>query len=295
MPGRFLMLPALLILALFALSAAAAPSLPPMPALDAHARVLVVAPHPDDESLCCAGLVQQALQQGASVGIVWITAGDSFELDAMVVEHSVWPGGQTMRRLGAQRLAEAHAAADALGVPRAAQFQLGYPDRGLVALTGDYYSRPYRSKYTEVSAVPYAGALSPGASYTGANLERDLAQVIAQFQPTLVLAAAPQDRHPDHSASGALVRRVLARRGELGALRYWIVHAPDWPRPLGLEPDLPLSPPASAAALAWQSSPLSPPQRLRKLAALRAHRSQMQLLSPFMKAFVRANEIFALP
>jgi LmbE family N-acetylglucosaminyl deacetylase len=295
MPGRFLMLPALLIPALFALSAAAASSLPPMPALDAHARVLVVAPHPDDESLCCAGLIQQALQRGASVGIVWITAGDSFELDAMVVEHSVWPGGQTMRRLGAQRLAEAHAAADALGVPRAAQFLLGYPDRGLVALAGEYYSRPYRSKYTEVSAVPYAGALSPGASYTGANLERDLAQVIAQFQPTLVLAAAPQDRHPDHSASGALVRRVLARRGELGALRYWIVHAADWPRPLGLEPDLPLSPPASAAALAWQSSPLSPPQRLRKLAALRAHRSQMQLLSPFMKAFVRANEIFALP
>ena len=50
---------------------------------------------------------------------------------------------------------------------------------------------------------------------------------------------------------------------------------------------------AAAAALAWQSLPLSEPQRLRKLAAVRAHRSQMQLLSPFMKAFVRANEIFA--
>jgi LmbE family N-acetylglucosaminyl deacetylase len=293
MPGRFLMLPALLGPAMLALGVAAAPALPQMPALDAHARVLVVAPHPDDESLCCAGLLQQAQRAGASVAVVWITAGDSFELDAMLVERSMWPDGQTMRRLGVQRLAEAHAAADVLGVPRAAQFQLGYPDRGVLALAGDYYARPYRSKYTEVSAVPYAGAVSPGASYTGANLERDLAQVIAQFQPTLVLAAAPQDRHPDHSASGALVRRVLARRGELGELRYWIVHAPDWPRPLGLDPDLPLAPPASAAALAWQSLPLSGPQRLRKLAAVRAHRSQMQLLWPFMNAFVRANELFA--
>jgi LmbE family N-acetylglucosaminyl deacetylase len=293
MPGRLLMLAALLAPAMVALSASAAPALPQMPSLDAHDRVLVVAPHPDDESLCCAGLLQQALQRGASVAVVWITAGDSFELDAMLVERSAWPGGDVMRRLGAQRLAEAHAAADALGVPRSAQFQLGYPDRGVLALTRDYYARPYHSKYTDVSAVPYAGAVSPGASYTGANLERDLTQVIAQFRPTLVLAAAPQDRHPDHSASGALVRRVLARRGELSELRYWIVHAPGWPRPLGLEPDLPLAPPATAAALAWQSLPLSEPQRLRKLAAVRAHRSQMQLLSPFMKAFVRANEIFA--
>jgi LmbE family N-acetylglucosaminyl deacetylase len=71
------------------------------------------------------------------------------------------------------------------------------------------------------------------------------------------------------------------------------VHAPGWPRPLGLELDLPLAPPATADALAWQSLALSEPQRLTKLTAVRAHRSQMQLLSPFMKAFVRANEIFA--
>jgi LmbE family N-acetylglucosaminyl deacetylase len=250
--------------------AVAAPALPQMTAFNDRDRILVVAPHPDDESLCCAGLLQQALARGASVGVVWITAGDGFELDAMLAERSV-----------------------ALGVPRKSQYQLGYPDRGVLALCGDYYARPYRSTYTAVNAVPYAGVLSPGASYTGANLESDLEHVLALFRPTLVLAAAPQDRHPDHSASGALVRRLLTRRGELGELRYWIVHAPDWPRPLGLEPDAALMPPDSAAALAWQSMPLSEPQRLRKLAALRDHRSQMRLLAPFMESFVRANEIFA--
>jgi LmbE family N-acetylglucosaminyl deacetylase len=264
-----------------------------MPALSAHDRVLVVAPHPDDESLCCAGLLQQALAHGASVAVVWITAGDSFELDAMLMEHTLWPGNLTMRRLGARRLQEAHAAAGSLGVPRSAQYQLGYPDRGVLALCGDYFARPFRSKYTAASAVPYADAVSPGASYTGANLERDLEHVITLFRPTLVLAAAPQDRHPDHSASGALVQRLLARRGELAELRYWIVHAPDWPRPLGLHADAALAPPATAAALAWESLPLSEPQRLRKLAALRDHHSQMRLLAPFMDSFVRSNEIFA--
>jgi LmbE family N-acetylglucosaminyl deacetylase len=178
-------------------------------------------------------------------------------------------------------------------VPRASQYVLGYPDRGVLALAGDFYSRPYRSKYTDSIAVLYAGALSVGASYTGANLERDLERVIAEFRPTLVLAAAPQDRHPDHSASGALARRVLERRGELGELHYWIVHAPNWPRPLRLEPDLALAPPAETSALAWESLPLTEAERARKLAALRDHHSQMQLMAPFMNSFVRANEIFA--
>jgi LmbE family N-acetylglucosaminyl deacetylase len=291
--GPWLVLAALLAPAALPTQARAATGLPLMPQLRADDRVLVIAPHPDDESLCCAGLLQQGLERGAGIGVVWITAGDGFEFDAMLVQHTLWPGSDVMRRFGALRLREAQAAADELGVPRAAQYILGYPDRGLLALSGDYFNRPYQSKYTDASAVPYSAALSPGASYTGANLERDLERVIADFRPTLVLAAAPQDSHTDHSASGALVRRVLERRGELGALRYWIVHAPSWPRPRGLESDRQLWPPASAAALSWQSAPLTAPQRARKLAALRDHGSQMRWMRPFLESFVRANEIFA--
>jgi LmbE family N-acetylglucosaminyl deacetylase len=255
--------------------------------------VLVVAPHPDDESLCCAGILQRALARGAAVAVVWITDGDGFEFDAHWVEHTLWASGATYRRLGAQRLREAHAAADLLGVPRSAQYNLGYPDHGITALMGEYYLRPYLSKYTAVSAVPYADALRPGASYTGADLERDLQAVLDAFRPTLVLAAAPQDRHPDHSASSALVRRLLVQRGELPALRYWIVHAAHWPRPRRYAPQLELTPPASAAALHWQSLPLSTQERAGKRAARAAHRSQMELIWPFMNSFIRANEILA--
>ncbi|MFI4869191.1 MAG: PIG-L deacetylase family protein [Steroidobacterales bacterium] len=258
-------------------------------------RVLVVAPHPDDESLCCAGILQRARANGAATAVVWITAGDGFALDAMVVEHSLWPKQADLRRLGARRLTEAAAAAAELGVPRSQQYVLGYPDRGISALMGDYYQRSYRSAYTGLDAVQYPQALSPYASFTGSNLERDLDQVIGQFQPTLVLAAAPEDRHPDHQASGALVRRLLERRGQLEHLRYWIVHAPHWPQPRGYRPQLALSPPQAAAARHWQSLPLSAQERAHKLAALRDHRSQLELIEPVMLSFVRANELFALP
>ncbi len=258
-------------------------------------RVLVIAPHPDDESLCCAGILQRARANGAATAVVWITAGDGFSFDAMVVEHSLWPRQADLRQLGAQRLTEAAAAATELGVPRSQQYFLGYPDRGVAALMGDYYQRSYRSKYTGVSAVSYPQALSPYASFTGSNLERDLARVIDQFQPTLVLAAAPQDRHPDHSASGALARRLLERRGQVDKLRYWIVHARHWPQPRRYQPEMSLAPPAVAAALPWQSLPLSGDERAHKLAALREHRSQTRLTETFMLSFVRANELFASP
>src|SRR5579863_8424317 len=86
---------------------ARAPGLPLMTPLTARDRVLIVAPHPDDESLCCAGLIQQALAAGAQVGVVWVTAGDGFELDALLVEHTLSPDSAAMQRLGRQRLREA--------------------------------------------------------------------------------------------------------------------------------------------------------------------------------------------
>ncbi len=268
-------------------------ALPLMDAPAAQDRVLVIAPHPDDESLCCAGLLQRARSNGAAIAVVWITAGDGFELDAMLTERTLWPKVGNLERLGAQRLMEAGVAATELGVPPSQQYVLGYPDHGVVPLLADFYTRIYRSRYTGLSAVAYPQALSPQAAYTGANLERDLTRVLDEFRPTLVLAAAPQDLHPDHYGSGELARRLLQRRVESQQLRYWIVHARHWPRPRGYHPGMSLAPPASAAALHWQSLPLDDAERARKLAALRAHRSQLQLTAPFMYSFVRANEIFA--
>jgi LmbE family N-acetylglucosaminyl deacetylase len=266
-----------------------------MSAPGAQDRVLVIAPHPDDESLCCAGILQRARAQGAATAVVWITAGDGFTLDAMLLERTLWPGAAGLRDLGAQRLAEAATAALELGVPPSQQFVLGYPDRGVAALLGEYHWRAYRSGYTGLSAVDYPQALAPNAEYTGHNLECDLQRVIERFAPTLVLAAAPQDENPDHRASGALARRLLEQRGQLARLRYWIVHAPSWPQPRGYQPQQSLSPPPLAASLHWESLPLSAEERAHKLAAVRDHRSQLQLMEPFMLAFVRANELFALP
>ncbi|MGH8254492.1 MAG: PIG-L deacetylase family protein [Steroidobacteraceae bacterium] len=273
---------------------AAPPPLPPMASPHAGDRILVIAPHPDDETLCCAGYLQQAVAAHAAVGVVWITAGDSFEIDAIVTELTLRPKGKGLEKLGMRRISEAHAAASRLGVPRAQQLLLGFPDRDVRALAHSQSSVPLRSRYTGVSAVPYAEALHAGSPYTGAELRRNLQDAITRFAPTIVLVAAPQDKHPDHSASGELAVQLLRERSSKIRIYYWIVHGGHkWPSPRGLHRERPLLPPRSARSLAWQQLPLSEAEVAGKLAALSEHRTQLRVMRRFLDAFVRSNEIFA--
>jgi LmbE family N-acetylglucosaminyl deacetylase len=275
--------------------AAPPPAYPAMEPPRSADVVLVVAPHPDDETLCCAGYMQRALAAGARVSVVWLTSGDAFELDAVVFERTLRPHGKNLRRLAETRIAEARSAMSILGVAPRQLFFLGYPDRGLRPLLTDYYTQTLHSKYTGSSNVLYAGAVSPGAPYQGQNLERDFEAVLDRVHATIVLAPSPLDRHPDHAAAGELALRALSRRQQAGSLRFWIVHAgARWPRPLRYHPDLPQRAPAIAADFDWQQLGLGVAERDRKLEALRAHRSQMRVMRPFLLGFVRADEIFAL-
>lgn len=271
-----------------------AATLPPFAPPTAADRVLVVAPHPDDESLCCAGYIQRALAVGAKVDVVWITAGDSFEIDAFLTEGHLRLKGKGMERLGHRRIGEGLAAAERLGLERDALDVLGYPDRGITALMDAYYDLPYFSPWTRSNRIPYARVRSPGAPHEGKNLERDLREVIDEFAPTLVLAAAPEDQHGDHSASGALALKLLAERGEADRLRYWLVHAGHhWPHPRGLHPTLDQTPPPNALTRRWQAFELTDAERETKLAALQLHRSQWDVMAHFMAAYVRRTELFA--
>jgi len=268
---------------------AAAP--PALPALDSRTRLLVVSPHPDDETLCCAGVMQRVLAAGGHVSIVWLTSGDGSR-GSLLLGGAFWGGASRGVALGVRRMAEARAATMLLGVPSAEQLFLGYPDGGVLELLQRYHERAYRSSTTGASAVPYTQALFPGHPYTGASLERDFAAVLAQVRPTLILAPSPADSHPDHRAAGLLTLGLAARSAQRA---FWIVHGGEgWPAPRQLLPGVPLFPPALPAGRGMGPFALSPAEEDRKQAALAAYASQLQLLAPFLFAFVRSNELFAL-
>jgi len=92
--------------------------------LAAAARVVVVAPHPDDEILACGGLLQTAAAHGVPQLLVAVTDGEASHPGS-----SAWPEA----RLRAQRPRETLAALACLGIDRPALLRLGLPDGGVSA------------------------------------------------------------------------------------------------------------------------------------------------------------------
>jgi LmbE family N-acetylglucosaminyl deacetylase len=265
-----------------------------LPRLDASTSLLVVAPHPDDETLCCAGIMQRVLHLGGRVSVVWITSGDGSVLDLLLIERSLRLGSARLRDLGARRMREARAASARLGVGDSGQFFLGYPDRGLQRLLRDHRDSAYTSPYTGASRVPYEHALFPGHPYTGESLESDFTAVLGRTQPTLILAPSSRDSHPDHRAAGALALTASARLGLAPVVRYWIVHGGEgWPSPRELMPGAPLTPAPRGGGLAFAVFALEPAEEDRMLDAVRAYDTQMRTIAPFLLAFVRSTELFA--
>lgn len=284
----------LTLLALAARAAGAAPPAAADPALTIGpaTTLLVIAPHPDDETLCCAGVIQRVLRAGGHVSIVWVTSGDGSAMGMLVVEKTLFDA-QKMRAYGATRMREGRAATALLGVPPEGQLFLGYPDGGMLELLGANRDRPYASRFTDAAAVPYADAVSPGHPYTGASFEQDLRAVLERVHPSLILAPSPLDGHDDHRAVGLATVALTAAAGA-PPVRYWVVHGGEgWPSPRGLLPGVPLTPSPRGAALAPVPFALEPPEEDRKLAALRAYQTQMEVMAPFLLSFVRTTELFS--
>lgn len=97
--------------------------LPAMPLDDVPSRVVVVAPHPDDEVLGVGGLLSILASAGARVELVAVTDGEASN-----------PGGSVPPQdLAVRRRAETSAALGRLGVP-ADVTHLGLPDGGAADL-----------------------------------------------------------------------------------------------------------------------------------------------------------------
>lgn len=278
---------------LFRKSALRVAMLPSTPPVTPGARVLILSPHPDDETLCCAGLIQQVQAAGGQVYVAWVTAGDGFEFDAALTERVLRPRPRNMRELGNKRAAEAVKAVSVLDIPKNRTFMLGYPDGGLRGVMNAAPDAPFTSRRTGASAVYVDGALTPASLFTRQALETDLNLVLNQVKPELVLAPAPQDFHHDHHVVSLLAQQLMKERDQEGRLRYWVVHGGlEWPIPKGLHAGTALTVPPRATRLDWQRLDLTPQQEQQKLNAINAYHTQTEIMGRFLHAFVRKNELY---
>lgn len=147
----------------------------------AGARLMVLAPHPDDESLAAGGLIQRALACGAAVSVVFVTDGENNPWPQRALERRVWIGARQRLAWGARRRGEADAALAALGAAGVSVHRLGWRDGGVTwQLLDD----------TDAMLATMRGLL-----------ERE--------RPSLLVLPDLVDRHPDHSALHVLMEMVF--------------------------------------------------------------------------------------
>jgi LmbE family N-acetylglucosaminyl deacetylase len=266
-------------------------SYPRLEIAERRERILIVAPHVDDEAISAGGYAMDAIANGAEVYVVYLTAGDCSRVAARLLNRRIAPTPASYLNVGRARIAEARQAMEMIGVPQTHAFMLGYPDRGLQTMIA-HRTAVVRSRGTGRDAVPYDEALSPGSFYSFDNILRDLQHVIDVADPTIVIAPVAFDRHPDHRAAAELTDLALAGM-DVNPQRYgYLVHTQLVPTALVSTPHRALLPPARMQQFSWTTYGLTRRVQQMKTNLLMTYKSQRPYVFILRNAFVRQNELF---
>jgi LmbE family N-acetylglucosaminyl deacetylase len=268
----------------------------------ADTKLLIVAPHPDDETLSAGGLMQRVREAGGQVHVVYVTDGDGYPEGVRFEDHIESPRPSDYRGYGRQREREARDALARLGVDRHGITFLGFPDGALSKLIRRYWSerrRAFRSPYTRLDRPPKSDIIVADTEYRGEDLTQELARTIGEYQPTLILVPRKEDQHADHCASWFFLMDALGdvRRVQSGYapdVVNYIVHWYSWPFD-DETADLAPPPGLRGGVSGWMRVPLTRLQQRTKRAALKNYRTQMHVMSWFLDGFARANEVFSRP
>jgi LmbE family N-acetylglucosaminyl deacetylase len=278
-------------------------------ALPASAKsILVIGPHPDDETMVSGGRTRAAVLAGDTVHIVLSTNGD---IDG--------------RSAGLMREAESVAAAAVLGVPEQSVIFLGYGDQLLYnvweSASGTQVIRSVAGQTATYANRGLGGTDfhswrtgSPGP-YNRNTVMDDFKALITAFQPDEIYTVSYWDNHGDHAATAFFINEALIALKQQGLdIRTRVFQSMVWPPDTGNN-CYANWPPAGSGALPYPPYPVPPcvvpgttldwnavqrfavpPEMQRpdsatnlKWQALAAYPSQF---NDFLSSFVREDEFF---
>jgi LmbE family N-acetylglucosaminyl deacetylase len=167
-------------------------------AITAGARIAILAPHPDDESLGTGGLIQRALAAGAEIRIIFVSDGDNNPWPQRYIEGRWFIGASERARWGARRRSEGQRALQLLSGGKCQADFLGLPDAGILALWEADLPGPLPA----------------------------FEKLLREWQPTLVVIPSEIDRHTDHQATHLFGLEAIRATG-LHCLTYsYLIHRP---------------------------------------------------------------------
>ncbi len=260
-------------------------------------RILLFAPHPDDECISLGGWLADEIASGSAVWAAIVTDGARLPraVRARTRKPSLLCGPRDFRKLGRLRRQEAWLALERLGVPAAHRIFLGYPSGGLATI----YQTPRWETLVKCRAlglrfgVAEWGGKKETHAFSRRALVEDLGRLLALASPSLIVLPVPFDSNPDHQAVARLVMERLAHVGSQARVMGYLVHRGSrkrFPRPFGYRPTAGL----------WDPPSIPPPKRYFpstvgmtiKERAIRCHRSQLDLRDGFLLSFIRREELW---
>jgi LmbE family N-acetylglucosaminyl deacetylase len=287
-------------------------------ASDRPVDLMVFAPHPDDESLGCSGIVLQALKRGEKVKVVLFTNGDGFPAFASLIGHRPIDrlGPADFKELARYRQRQSQEAHRILGAPEEDLIFLGYPDSGLDPVFRIRGEEPYRQKHTGMSETygvaqqdRHSTIRGRPAPYRYESVLGDLVELLRTFPPRRISVTSEADGHPDHRAAFRFVRDAVDRTGWSGELDTYLIHGgPEWPWPTGSTPEAPyeaheVKGKRIPEGVPWPPSrriPLSAEEVAGKRKAVLTHASHLSAVTEgpllqervYLESFVKSEEVF---
>lgn len=275
-----------------------------VPNFNKDERILILAPHPDDEALANAGIIQRGLKAGAHIKVAVLTSGDYNSTSLPFIEKTNNPidTPEKFLKLGQVRQNETISAMKILKLNRENIIFLGYPDYGTMDIFLHCWNKelPYQSESTKVTRVSYPECLSYGAEYKGENILKDLESIISDFKPEKIFVSSPFDSHKDHRALylfTKVVLWVLEDKISQPQIFTYIVHVDNWPPEfLGLSStDDKILPPQQLISneVVFSELNMNEAEEKNKYNSIQEYKSQLiQNASPFYLSFVHKNELF---
>ena len=262
-------------------------------------RILILAPHPDDETIGCAGVIQAALKAGASVRIAYLTNGDHNQVAFVVYEKRLVVRKGAFLHMGEVRRKEAIAAMQLFGLSEKNLTFMGYPDFGTFTIFTRCWlgEQAFSNLFTCTSSVPYETNLSFGAPYKGESILIDLKTVLLDYRPTKIFTSHPADVNVDHKALYLFLEVALAdlrKHIPQPNVYPYLIHCVGWPLPRHYHPHLGLERPDrfSRSPIHWRRFFLDRYELDKKYQAILCYKSQTASSAFYLLSFARRNELF---
>lgn len=159
-------------------------------------KVLILAPHQDDEALMCSGMIESALSQGADIRIAVMTNGD-----------------KKGRKIGLIRIEETIKAMNYLGLHSDNIIFFGYGNTNMD--DNAFLKKLYEAQNDQAVIASNVGTQTYSISnkpeyhyqkygehglYNRKTFQTDLQEFLSEFNPDFIFLPSLYDAHPDHSA-----------------------------------------------------------------------------------------------